>query len=80
MQGAPDLDLVSTSHVERNNLSIRMSMRRLTRLTNAFSKKLRNLKAAAALHFCFYNLLPGSQQHQCDARNGSRDHRSRLDG
>ena len=55
VQGAPDLDLVSTSHVERNNLSIRMSMRRLTRLTNAFSKKLRNLKAAAALHFCFYN-------------------------
>ena len=55
VQGDPDLDLVSTSHVERNNLTIRMSMRRLTRLTNAFSKKLRNLKAAVALHFCFYN-------------------------
>ena len=55
VQGDPDLDLVSTSHVERNNLTIRMSMRRLTRLTNAFSKKLRNLKAAVAFHFCFYN-------------------------
>ena len=55
MQGRPDLDLITTAHVERQNLTIRMSMRRLTRLTNAFSKRLRNLQAAAALHFAYYN-------------------------
>jgi len=41
--------------VERQNLTMRMSMRRFTRLTNAFSKKLENLKAAVALHFAYYN-------------------------
>ena len=46
---------ISTSLIERQNLTIRMSMRRLTRLTNAFSKKLDNLKTAAALHFAYYN-------------------------
>ena len=46
---------ISTSLIERQNLTIRMSMRRLTRLTNAFSKKLDNLKAAVALHFAHYN-------------------------
>ena len=44
-----------TSLIERQNLTVRMSMRRLTRLTNAFSKKLDNLKAAVALHFAHYN-------------------------
>ena len=48
--------MISTSLIERQNLGVRMSMRRLTRLTNAFSKKLDNLKAAAALHFAHYNL------------------------
>jgi IS1 family transposase len=53
--GTPDLERVCTSHVERQNLTIRMGMRRLTRLTNAFSKKWANLKAAYALHFAYYN-------------------------
>src|SRR5436190_23456495 len=52
---APDQKHISTSFVERQNLTLRMQLRRLTRLTNAFSKKLDNLKAAVALHFAFYN-------------------------
>lgn len=46
---------MSTSYVERQNLTMRMQIRRMTRLTNAHSKKLRNHKAATALHFCHYN-------------------------
>ena len=53
--GAPEPRHISTSYVERQNLTIRMSMRRFTRLTNAFSKKLDNLKHAVALHFMHYN-------------------------
>ncbi len=55
ISGVPDPAHVSTSYVERQNLTIRMQMRRFTRLTNAFSKKLENLKAACALHFAHYN-------------------------
>lgn len=55
--GSPDQLHISTSHVERQNLTMRMSIRRFTRLTNAFSKKLENLKAAVALHFAHYNLV-----------------------
>jgi IS1 family transposase/transposase-like protein len=55
MQGDPDPERICTSHVERQNLTMRMMMRRFTRLTNAFSKKLENLKAACALHFAYYN-------------------------
>jgi transposase-like protein/IS1 family transposase len=54
-QGNPDAEHISTSYVERQNLTMRMQMRRFTRLTNAFSKKLENLKAAIALHFAYYN-------------------------
>ncbi len=53
--GRPDPKHISTSYIERQNLTIRMSMRRFTRLTNAFSKKLDNLKHAVALHFMHYN-------------------------
>jgi IS1 family transposase len=55
IDGRPDEDHISTSFVERQNLTMRMAMRRFTRLTNAFSKKLENLKAACALHFAHYN-------------------------
>jgi IS1 family transposase len=48
---------ISTSYIERQNLTLRMHCRRLTRLTNAFSKKLENFKAAIALHFSYYNLV-----------------------
>jgi transposase-like protein/IS1 family transposase len=53
--GNPDPDRICTSIVERQNLTIRMGMRRLTRLTNAFSKKWENLWAAYCLHFAYYN-------------------------
>jgi IS1 family transposase len=55
IRGKPDQDHISTSYVERNNLTIRMSMRRFTRLTNAFSKKLDNHYHALALYFTWYN-------------------------
>jgi IS1 family transposase len=54
-QGNPDRDLISTSYIERQNLTMRMSMRRFTRLTNGFSKKIENHMHAVALHYMYYN-------------------------
>lgn len=55
--GNPKKSLISTSHVESQNLTVRMHCRRLTRLTNAFSKKLENLQSAVGLHFGYYNFV-----------------------
>lgn len=55
--GNPDQAHISTSLIERQNLTMRMMMRRFTRLTNAFSKKVENLRAAVSLHFAHYNFV-----------------------
>lgn len=55
INGTPDIEHVSTSYVERQNLTLRMQNRRFTRLTNAFSKKIENLEHSVALHFMHYN-------------------------
>jgi len=57
VMGTPDKKRICTSHIERCNLTIRMQMRRLTRLTNAFSKKWENLWYAYCLHFTWYNFV-----------------------
>lgn len=57
IMGSPDPEHISTSIVERQNLTMRMSMRRFTRLTNGFSKKIENMKAAVSLHFAHYNFV-----------------------
>ena len=53
--GMPVIDAISTSHIEKQNHTLRMHCRRLTRLTNAFSKKRENFEAAVALNFAYYN-------------------------
>jgi hypothetical protein len=55
--GNPDRKHISTSYVECQNLTMRMSMRRFTRLTNGFSKKIENHACAVALHSMFYNFV-----------------------
>ena len=55
--GMPDVSRITTSHVEKQNHTLRMHCRRLTRLTNAFSKKFDNFQAAVALNFAYYNLV-----------------------
>ncbi len=56
-EGKPNPKHISTSYAERNNLTMRMHMRRFTRLTNAFSKKVENHAHAVALHFMYYNFV-----------------------
>lgn len=57
LEGNPDMAYVSTSYAERNNLNVRMHSHRMTRLTNAFSKKMENHAHAMALHFLYYNFV-----------------------
>lgn len=57
ISGRPDMRMASTSYIERQNLTMRQHMRRLTRLTLGFSKKLENFEAATALHFAYYNFV-----------------------
>jgi len=63
--GMPDVSRISTSHVERQNLTLRMHCRRLTRLTNAFSKKLGNFEAAVALNLAYYNFCKRHATIRC---------------
>ena len=63
--GQPAFAHISTSLVERQNLTMRMSMRRFTRLTNAFSKKVENLRAAVNLHFAHYNMVRVHSSLRC---------------
>lgn len=63
--GNPDMKLVSTSYVERLNATTRLHMKRLTRLTHAFSKKLENFEAAVGLHFAYYNFVRKHNTLRC---------------
>jgi IS1 family transposase len=63
--GNPEMELVSTSHIERLNATTRLHVKRLSRLTLAFSKKLENFKAAVALHFAYYNLVRRHNTLRC---------------
>ncbi len=63
--GNPNQDLISTSYIERLNATTRTHMRRLTRLTLAFSKKLENFEAAVALHFAYYNFVKIHKTVRC---------------
>jgi len=63
--GTPVMELVSTSHIERLNATTRLHVKRLSRLTLAFSKKLENFKAAVALHFAYYNFVKRHNTLRC---------------
>lgn len=78
--GLPDERTISTSFVERQNLSVRMECRRFTRLTNAFSKKLANLKASVALHYAHYNFVRIHRHAALYARDGSASDGSAMVG
>lgn len=74
--GDPDPSKVSTSYVERQNLTMRMGMRRFTRLTNAFSKKVENLAHAVSLHYMHYNFGRPHTSLALDSETGRRTKRT----
>jgi hypothetical protein len=78
VMGDPDPKKICTSHIERQNLTLRMQIRRLTRLTNAFSKKWENHWAALCLHFAYYNFCRDSPHVARYACDGSGDLRSSV--
>ena len=63
--GSPDMELVSTSYIERLSATTRLHVKRLSRLTLAFSKKLENFEAAVALHFAYYNFVKRHNSLRC---------------
>src|SRR6185312_12168303 len=63
--GNPDIREISTSYIERLNATTRLHMRRLTRLTLAFSKKRENFEASVALHFAYYNFVKRHNTLRC---------------
>lgn len=80
IRGRPDPEKISTSYVERFNLSTRMASRRFTRLTNGYSKKFENHRAAVALWVAFYNLCRVHENTALHASDGTWRGRSHLDG
>jgi len=79
LSGRPGPKRISTSYVGRQNLTVRMQMRRFTRLTNAFFKKIDNLAAAVAIHFMHWNFFPRTPDSVHHASNGGRYRGSHLD-
>jgi hypothetical protein len=77
MNGRPDPRYISTSHIERSNLTLRMQLRKFTRLTNAHSRKLENLKYAVVLYIAWYNLVAFIKRCASLLRGGV--HRSSMD-
>jgi IS1 family transposase len=76
ISGTPDRSAISTSYVERQNLTMRMGMRRFTRLTNAFSKKVENLAHAVSLHYMYYNFARVHQSLTIVNDDGTRPKRT----
>ena len=76
VSGDPDPERISTSYVERQNLTMRMGMRRFTRLTNAFSKKVENLAHAVSLHYMHYNFARYHQSLTVENAGGTRTQRT----
>jgi len=76
ISGEPDPSLINTSYIERQNLTMRMGMRRFTRLTNAFSKKVENLAHAVSLHYMHYNFARVHQSLTIVHEDGTRTKRT----